>query len=483
MLVGMTRAWGRREVEARAVARAVEGPHARASGPGNAARLRMLQRTGGRGVEGLGNAAALRRVAPVQALAEVGRQDDRFEREAHAVADAIVARPGPAAGEAPKIQRIADPGAVGLRGVPAAVDAEIAGARGRGSSLPGELASTVGSRLGADLGGVRVHTDARADRLNRALGARAFTSGRDIFFRRGAYEPGGGLGRRVLVHELTHVVQQGGAGGARPPIQRFVMQVGNDDGYTSTMTRQLREQHEGEGLLQFSATWDENFFGVAAGPYAPKAWHSPKGTGKVPTYGPSLKLKSVPSGEPLRIVGHGNIRGEVGGYSGAEMAALIERLGLPKEHDAGVDVHGCLPASNWTDPKTGALKPAHIVALEDSLSVRGYSEVVRGYEHCIFPDIESEVASAAYGFFEIARAMNNMEKGASHTLTAAETAKVRSVLGDEADAFLADVAPGGTVTNGLYFMWEAKKLLRDKGLMQSAKLIDTSQARAELRRP
>ncbi len=162
------------------------------------------------------------------------------------------------------------------------------------------------------------------------------------------------------------------------------------------------------------------------------------------------------------------------------MAGLIARLGLPQTHNGGVDVHGCLPASNWIDPKTQTLKPAHIVALEDSLGDRGYSEVVRGYEHCIFPDIESEVASTAYGFFEIARAMNNMGKGASHTLTAAETAKVRPVLGDEADAFLADVAPGGTVTNGLYFMWEAKKLLRDKGLMQNAELIDTSQARAEL---
>lgn len=480
MLVDMGRAWERRAGERRAVARGVEAAEERGGGPGNAALLQMFQRTGGRGLAGLGNAAALRRVAPVQALAEVGHQDDRFEREAHAVADSIVARPGPVAGEAPPIQRIADPAAVGLRGVSPAVDAEIAGARGRGSSLPGELASTVGARLGAELGGVRVHTDARADRLSRALGARAFTSGRDIFFRRGAYEPGGGFGRRVLVHELTHVVQQGGAGGARPPIQRFVMQVGKDDGYTSTMTKQLQEEYEGEGLLQFSAAWDENIFGVAAGPYEPKTWHKPKGTGKLPTYGPSLKLKNVPDGEPLRIVGHGNIGGKVGGYSGAEMAGLIARLGLPTTHNGGVDVHGCLPASNWIDPKTQTLKPAHIVALEDSLGDRGYSEVVRGYEHCIFPDIESEVASTAYGFFEIARAMNNMGKGASHTLTAAETAKVRSVLGDEADAFLADVAPGGTVTNGLYFMWEAKKLLRDKGLMQNAELIDTSQARAEL---
>lgn len=483
MLVDMGRAWERRAVERQAV-RGVEAAEERGGGPGNAALLRMFQRTGGRGVAGLGNAAALRRVAPVQALAEVGHQDDRFEREAHAVADSIAARPGPVAGEAPKIQRIADPAAVGLRGVSPAVDAEIAGARGRGSSLPGELASTVGARLGAELGGVRVHTDARADRLSRALGARAFTSGRDIFFRRGAYEPGGGFGRRVLVHELTHVVQQGGAGGARPPIQRFVMQVGKDDGYTSTMTKQLQAEYEGEGLLQFAAAWDENIFGVAAGPYEPKTWHKPKGGDKLPSYGPSRKLKNVPNGEPLRIVGHGNIRGKVGGYSGDEMARLIARLGLPTTHNAGVDVHGCLPASNWTDPETGELKPAHIVALEDSLGRLGYTETVRGYEHCIFPDIESEVASTAYGFFEIAREYRNRPKGSEITISEAHLEKIHSVMEGDAEAFLASVTTDGTrVKDGYFFYWEAARWLERKGLMQKATLIDTSQARDELRRP
>lgn len=64
--------------------------------------------------------------------------------------------------------------------------------------------------LGADFGGVRVHTDERADALNRSLRARAFTTGADIFFRRGAYDPASPGGREVLAHELTHVVQQQG---------------------------------------------------------------------------------------------------------------------------------------------------------------------------------------------------------------------------------------------------------------------------------
>ena len=42
--------------------------------------------------------------------------------------------------------------------------------------------------------------------------------------------------------------------------------------------------------------------------------------------------------------GHGDISGRIGGYTARAMAALLERLGLPKKHSGGVDVHGCLPA-------------------------------------------------------------------------------------------------------------------------------------------
>jgi hypothetical protein len=64
--------------------------------------------------------------------------------------------------------------------------------------------------FGTDFGGVRVHADAESDALSRELSARAFTSGRDVFFRQGAYDPGSSGGQELLAHELTHVVQQRG---------------------------------------------------------------------------------------------------------------------------------------------------------------------------------------------------------------------------------------------------------------------------------
>ena len=63
-------------------------------------------------------------------------------------------------------------------------------------------------RLGRDLGDVRVHTDNQAAQAARDLSADAFTTGRDIYFAPGQYDPGGTSGRGLLAHELTHVVQQ-----------------------------------------------------------------------------------------------------------------------------------------------------------------------------------------------------------------------------------------------------------------------------------
>jgi hypothetical protein len=90
-------------------------------------------------------------------------------------------------------------------------EAQIQGARFGGRGLDGATGAVMGHALGADLSGVRVHTGREADALSRDLGAVAFTTGPDIFFREGAYDPGSSGGRRLLAHELTHVVQQSAA--------------------------------------------------------------------------------------------------------------------------------------------------------------------------------------------------------------------------------------------------------------------------------
>lgn len=81
--------------------------------------------------------------------------------------------------------------------------------RGGGRPLDGAAGAEVGGALGVDFSGVRVHTSPQSDELNRAVGAKAFTTGRDIFFREGEYKPGTSAGKELLAHELTHVAQQG----------------------------------------------------------------------------------------------------------------------------------------------------------------------------------------------------------------------------------------------------------------------------------
>ena len=70
-------------------------------------------------------------------------------------------------------------------------------------------------RLGHDFAGVRVHADGKASDSARAINARAYTVGRDIVFAQGQYQPATTSGRLLLAHELTHVVQQSGAGAPR----------------------------------------------------------------------------------------------------------------------------------------------------------------------------------------------------------------------------------------------------------------------------
>jgi hypothetical protein len=92
------------------------------------------------------------------------------------------------------------------------VESGIEKARGGGQGLESGVRRQMESAFGADFSGVRVHTGPEAHSLNRDVNAVAFTTGQDVFFRQGAYDPGSSGGRELLAHELTHVVQQGGAG-------------------------------------------------------------------------------------------------------------------------------------------------------------------------------------------------------------------------------------------------------------------------------
>lgn len=163
-------------------------------------------------------------VQPItQAKLLVGHPNDPLEHEADRAADRVVslwqgggfssapAGDGPPAKPiTPIIRRRAASPAAGSAEASPQVAQQIQAARGSGQPLPGELLPPLEATFGMDFSGVRLHTDHRADALNRDLQARAFATGQDIFFRQGEYRPGTAEGIRLLGHELGHVGQQEG---------------------------------------------------------------------------------------------------------------------------------------------------------------------------------------------------------------------------------------------------------------------------------
>ncbi|MDB9343303.1 DUF4157 domain-containing protein [Nodularia spumigena CS-586/05] len=90
------------------------------------------------------------------------------------------------------------------------LESSINSARGGGQAIAPNIREPMEVAFGADFSGVKVHTDGQSDQLNRSIQARAFTTGQDVFFRQGEYNPGSRGGQELLAHELTHVVQQNG---------------------------------------------------------------------------------------------------------------------------------------------------------------------------------------------------------------------------------------------------------------------------------
>jgi hypothetical protein len=80
--------------------------------------------------------------------------------------------------------------------------------KGGGTTLSDDVRKPMEAKLGADFSGVRVHTDSKAAEAATSVQSKAFTSGNDIVFNAGNYQPHTQEGQHMLAHELTHVVQQ-----------------------------------------------------------------------------------------------------------------------------------------------------------------------------------------------------------------------------------------------------------------------------------
>ncbi len=92
----------------------------------------------------------------------------------------------------------------------AQLESYVGGLGGRGQPLSSSLRADMEPRFGADFGGVRVHADHEAADSAAALNAKAYTLGENVVFGTAQFAPETAAGRRLLAHELAHVVQQSG---------------------------------------------------------------------------------------------------------------------------------------------------------------------------------------------------------------------------------------------------------------------------------
>lgn len=159
-----------------------------------------------------------KKLTGVQPKLVVGRADDPLEQDADRAADAALAHTTPprVPPTSPALQRHA----IGSTGDQVASPSVRTVLSTDGAPLPPALQHDMEQRFNHDFSHVRIHTDTAAAHSAHEIDAHAYTSGTHIAFASGAFAPGTLSGRRLLAHELAHVIQQGGASDVTPYIAR-----------------------------------------------------------------------------------------------------------------------------------------------------------------------------------------------------------------------------------------------------------------------
>lgn len=150
---------------------------------------------------------------PIQTKLKINTPGDKYEQEADAVADQVMRMHATnvqrKCAECEKEEMIQTKSRGNLGNTASsALMSQIQSTRCGGQAMDMGIRSFMEPRFGADFSGVRIHSNGQAAEMNREINARAFTVGGDIYFNSGAYNPVSAEGKKLLAHELTHVMQQ-----------------------------------------------------------------------------------------------------------------------------------------------------------------------------------------------------------------------------------------------------------------------------------
>jgi hypothetical protein len=154
----------------------------------------------------------------IQTKLAISKPGDEYEQEADRIADQVMATPAhPAVSSAPlRIQRYSGQSNGQVDATTASVEHALASP---GRPLEPTLRQDMEQRFGHDFSRVRVHSGASAAQSAQAVRARAYTVGRDIVFAEGQCDPSVEQSRKLLAHELTHMIQQSSFASAIVPPQ------------------------------------------------------------------------------------------------------------------------------------------------------------------------------------------------------------------------------------------------------------------------
>ena len=227
----------------------------------------------------------LSRELAIQPKLTIGAVGDKYEQEADRVAASVVRKINAPQNSAiqreempedeelqmkPMVQCLGEGNSIAA---PPNLESSINQAKGSGQSIPNAIRQPMENALGTDFSGVKVHTDDRANRLNESIQATAFTTGKDIFFKHGEYNPGNRKKQELLAHELTHVVQQNGNAVQRfQPLRRQITNLMSEEGEElqpeyGVFSREQSFFKRGEGCIQRGGNKDKikNYKGSTIG--------------------------------------------------------------------------------------------------------------------------------------------------------------------------------------------------------------------------
>lgn len=196
-----------------------------------------------------GNCEECKSKKALQAKLTIGGSNDPLEQEADRVAEQVLAAPLNSAttGVPPRIQRFSTQSNVQTETAPASVDRVLASS---GNPLESTLRQDMEHRFGHDFSQVRVHSGGAAEQSAREVNANAYTVGLDIVFGTGRFAPGTREGRRLIAHELTHVMQQ--QSGSPAAVRRDTKPLSNAPAQSADPLRALLPQIPPEISKQFS---------------------------------------------------------------------------------------------------------------------------------------------------------------------------------------------------------------------------------------